>query len=152
MGRRLRRTRGRGVRGLAPELRLPRPTSLQASLCLSRKSVPREQALRALSARAGSSRKPGSEASCPLGCPIALFSLPSPHAHCHLSLHHQLCCPGNRMPVTKELASLEPHSPPLPGDFTILWQSTMGAESPLPQATTKFQGFGAKRGRGKEGD
>lgn len=136
-----------------PELSFPHPTAFQdsnsqltpARLCLSGKSVLIEQAPRTLCVHIGSSRKPGSEVSCPLVCPNALFSPPSPHAHCHLPLHHQPRCHGNRMPVTKELASLEPHSPPLPGDFTIPWQPTMGAEPPLLQATTEFRGF---RGKG----
>lgn len=101
-------------------------------LPLSEARVQEARAPRAPLARIRSSRMPGSEVSCPLVCPNALFSPPSPHAHCHLPLHHRCRCHGNGMPVTKELASLEPHSPPLPGDFTIPWQSTMGVEPPPP--------------------
>lgn len=109
----------RGIRGLAPRALSPSP-HIHAGQPWSEWQVSSDrEGTKALLAHVGSSRKPGSEVSCLLVCPNALFSPPSPHAHCHLSLHHQPCCHGNRMPVTKELASLEPHSPPIPGDFTI---------------------------------
>lgn len=95
------------------------------------------------SSRRGSSRKPSSEVSCPLVCPNALFSPPSPHAHCHLSLHHQPCCHGNRMPVTKELASLEPHSPPSQVISLFHGSQRWGQSLPSPRPPLNFRDFRA---------
>ena len=99
------------------------------------------------SSRRGSSRKPGSEVSCPIGVPkctiqptLTTCTLPSlAPSPALLPWQQDASYQGAGLSGTTQ--------PTLPGDFTIPWQSMMGAEPPLPQATTEFQGFQGTGGR-----
>lgn len=137
----------RGVRGLVPKLCLSHPSPLQDSLCLSGESVLTVRALRALEAHVGKQQEARLRGLLPLGVPkctlqpaLTTCTLPSlAPSPVLLPWQQDASYQGAGLSGTTQ--------PTLPGDFTIPWQSTMGAEPPLPQATTEFQGFQGRGGR-----